>query len=66
MLIATPEINTPVCQCGVQAEVILYPHALKVKCPFCGKKASIHYTDRFYHLDVGDLACLAAIIGNKA
>lgn len=64
MQIAAPEINAPFCQCGVKADVILYPHALKVKCPFCGKKASIRYTDGFYHFDVRDLACLAAIISN--
>ena len=64
MMITIPSVKAPECQCGVKAEVILYPHALKVKCPFCGKKASIRYTDGFYHFDVRDLACLAAIISN--
>lgn len=65
MLIAVEYVKAPVCQCGVKAEVILYPHDLKVKCPFCGKEASIHYADGFYRLSVSDLACLVSIISNK-
>lgn len=65
MMITIPSIKAPECQCGVKADVILQPHDLKVKCPFCGKKASIHYADGFYRLSVSDLACLVSIIGNK-
>lgn len=65
MRITMPDVKAPICQCGEKAEVYLYPYDLRVKCIYCGKKASIHYTDRFYHLDVGDLACLAAIISNN-
>lgn len=65
MMITMNGAQEPFCSCGVKAEVILYPHDLKVKCPFCGKEASIHYADGFYRLSVSDLACLVSIISNK-
>lgn len=65
MMITMNGVREPVCSCGEKAEVILYPHDLKVKCPFCGKEASIHYADGFYRLSVSDLACLVSIISNK-
>ena len=49
-----------------KAKVYLSPYGLKVRCPKCGKEASVHYTAGFYRFSVGDLADLKAVIGNKA
>lgn len=66
MMITLPGIKAPVCQCGEKAKVYLMAYDLKVRCEHCGKEASVHYTTGFYQFSAGDLADLAAIIGNKA
>lgn len=66
MIITMPSVKAPECQCGEKAKVYLSPNDLKVRCPHCGKEASVHYTTSFYRFSAGDLADLVAIIGNKA
>lgn len=66
MRITMPDVKAPICQCGEKAEVYLYPYDLRVKCIYCGREASVHYTTSFYRFSAGDLADLVAIIGNKA
>ena len=65
MRITMPDVKATICQCGEKAEVYLSQNDLKVRCPQCGKEASVRYTTGFYRFSVGDLADLAAIIGNK-
>ena len=66
MMITMNGAREPVCSCGEKAEVSICVNGLKVRCPHCGKEASVHYTTSFYRFSAGDLADLVAIIGNKA
>lgn len=65
MIITMSSIKAPECQCGEKAKVYLSPSDLKVRCPRCGKEASVHYINAFYRFSVSDLASLSSIIGNK-
>ena len=65
MIITMPSIKAPERQCGEKAKVYLSPNDLKVRCPHCGKEASVHYVTGFYRFSAGDLADLVAIISNK-
>lgn len=65
MIITMPSIKAPECQCGEKAKVYLSTNDLKVRCPHCGKEASVHYVTGFYRFSAGDLADLVAIISNK-
>lgn len=50
MIITMPSIKAPECQCGEKAKVYLSPNDLKVRCPHCGKEASVHYVTGFTDL----------------
>ena len=65
MIITMPSVKAPECQCGGKAKVYLSPNDLKVRCPCCGKEASVHYTTGFYRFSISDLADLIAIMGDK-
>lgn len=65
MRITMPDVKAPICQCGEKAEVYLYPYRLRVKCIYCGKEASVHYSTGFYHFIISDLADLVALIGGE-
>jgi hypothetical protein len=63
MRITMPDVKSPICQCGEKAEVYLYPYDLRIKCIYCGKKVSVHYTSGFYRFIISDLSDLVALIG---
>lgn len=65
MRITMNGVREPVCSCGEKAEVYLYPYDLRVKCVYCGKEASVHYTTGFYQFIISDLADLVALIGGE-
>lgn len=65
MKISIPTWSTPVCECGEKAEVYLYAFDLKVRCPYCGKEASTHYSTGFYRFSISDFVDLVDVIGNK-
>ena len=65
MRITMNGVREPVCSCGEKVEVYLYPYDLRVKCIYCGKEASVHYTTGFYQFIISDLADLVALIGGE-
>lgn len=65
MIITLPGLKAPECQCGEKTKVYLFQRGLKVRCPHCGKEASVSYATGFYQFSAIDLAGLVALIAGK-